>query len=99
MQAPDHDRAQCAYQILALQRVRMPIPLQKGAVVVSHHDCGEFTRRNVVPEFAGLLTRFGIDSISVNPSSGVRTMAVVHEAERGLGPPLEISHAGTPEPA
>ena len=50
-------------------------------------------------EIAGFLTRLGIDSISVNPSSVLRTMAVVHAAERGLAPPLEISRAGTPEPA
>ncbi len=34
-------------------------------------------------EIAGFLTRLGIDSISVNPSSVLRTMAVVHEAEQG----------------
>jgi pyruvate,water dikinase len=43
--------------------------------------CGEAPAN--YPEIAGFLTRFGIDSISVNPSSVLRTMAVVHEAEQG----------------
>ena len=59
--------------------------------------CGEAPAN--YPEIAGFLTRLGIDSISVNPSSVLRTMAVVHEAEQGVAPPLAIGHAGTPEPA
>jgi pyruvate,water dikinase len=59
--------------------------------------CGEAPAN--YPEIAGFLTRLGIDSISVNPSSVLRTMAVVLEAERNVAPPLAISHAGAPEPA
>ena len=59
--------------------------------------CGEAPAN--YPEIAGFLTRLGINSISVNPSSVLRTMAVVHEAEQGVAPPLAIGHAGTPEPA
>lgn len=59
--------------------------------------CGEAPAN--YPEIAGFLTRLGIDSISVNPSSVLRTMAVVYDAERNVAPPLAISHAGTPEPA
>jgi pyruvate, water dikinase len=44
--------------------------------------CGEAPAN--YPEIAGFLTRLGIDSISVNPSSILRTMAVVHEAEQTL---------------
>jgi pyruvate,water dikinase len=43
--------------------------------------CGEAPAS--YPEIAGFLTRLGIDSIGVNPSSILRTMAVVHEAEQG----------------
>ena len=43
--------------------------------------CGEAPAN--YPEIAGFLTRLGIDLISVNPSSVLRTMAVVHEAEQG----------------
>ncbi len=42
--------------------------------------CGEAPAN--YPEIAKFLTELGIDSISVNPSSLLRTMAVVHEAER-----------------
>jgi len=45
--------------------------------------CGEAPAN--YPEIAQYLTRLGIDSISVNPSSVVRTMQVVSEAEAGLG--------------
>ena len=42
--------------------------------------CGEAPAN--YPEIAQFLTRLGIDSISVNPSSLPRTIAVVREAER-----------------
>ncbi len=42
--------------------------------------CGEAPAN--YPEIAGFLTRLGIDSISVNPSSVLRTMAVVYGAEQ-----------------
>ena len=45
--------------------------------------CGEAPAN--YPEIAQYLARLGIDSISVNPSSVVRTMQVVSEAEAGLG--------------
>jgi pyruvate,water dikinase len=45
--------------------------------------CGEAPAN--YPEIAGFLTRLGIDSISVNPSSILRTMAVVYEAEQTAG--------------
>ena len=35
------------------------------------------------PDIARFLTGLGIDSISVNPSSLLRTIRVVHEAEGG----------------
>jgi len=37
------------------------------------------------PEIAQFLTGLGIDSISVNPSSLVRTITVVREAEQSMG--------------
>jgi pyruvate, water dikinase len=43
--------------------------------------CGEAPA--TYPEIARFLTELGIDSISVNPSSLPRTIAVVREAERG----------------
>ena len=43
--------------------------------------CGEAPAN--YPEIARYLTQLGIDSISVNPSSVFRTMAVVVEAEAG----------------
>jgi pyruvate,water dikinase len=49
----------------------------------NHHHvgiCGE-TPANY-PEIARFLTDLGIDSISVNPASVLRTMAIVHDAER-----------------
>jgi len=44
--------------------------------------CGEAPAN--FPEIADFLTRLGIDSISVNPSSILRTMAVVWDAETSL---------------
>jgi pyruvate,water dikinase len=44
--------------------------------------CGEAPANH--PEIAQFLTRHGIDSISVNPSSLWRTIAVVREAEQAL---------------
>lgn len=44
--------------------------------------CGEAPAN--YPEIARFLTELGIDSISVNPSSVLRTMAIVHEAERSI---------------
>ncbi|WP_454633207.1 phosphoenolpyruvate synthase [Bradyrhizobium cenepequi] len=43
--------------------------------------CGEAPAN--YPEIAAFLTRHGIDSISVNPSSILRTIAAVREAEQG----------------
>jgi pyruvate, water dikinase len=49
--------------------------------------CGEAPAN--YPEIARFLTRLGIDSISVNPASLVRTMTVVHAAEQAAAnPPL-----------
>jgi pyruvate, water dikinase len=42
--------------------------------------CGEAPAN--YPEIARFLTGLGIDSISVNPSSVLRTMAIVHDAEQ-----------------
>jgi pyruvate,water dikinase len=44
--------------------------------------CGEAPAN--YPEIARFLTEIGIDSISVNPSSILRTMAIVREAEQSL---------------
>ncbi|MGY4417661.1 phosphoenolpyruvate synthase/pyruvate phosphate dikinase [Bradyrhizobium sp. JR6.1] len=44
--------------------------------------CGEAPAN--YPEIAKFLTELGIDSISVNPSSVLRTMAIVREAERSM---------------
>jgi pyruvate,water dikinase len=44
--------------------------------------CGEAPAN--YPELARFLTELGIDSISVNPSSVLRTMAIVHEAEQSM---------------
>lgn len=46
--------------------------------------CGEAPAN--YPEIAKFLTGLGIDSISVNPSSVLRTMAIVYEAERERAP-------------
>ena len=78
-----------------LEMLRMAI----GGAKRNHRHigiCGEAPAN--YPEIASFLTRLGIDSISVNPSSILRTMAVVHEAEQGVAPPRAISHAGTLEP-
>ena len=47
--------------------------------------CGEAPAN--YPEIARYLAGLGIDSISVNPASLVRTMTVVHEAEEALAGP------------
>jgi len=47
--------------------------------------CGEAPAN--YPEIARYLAQLGIDSISVNPSSILRTMQVVSEAERASAPP------------
>ena len=44
--------------------------------------CGEAPAN--YPEIARFLTELGIDSINVDPSSILRTMAIVHEAERSM---------------
>jgi pyruvate,water dikinase len=44
--------------------------------------CGEAPAN--YPEIARFLTELGIDSISVNPSSILRTMSIVREAEHGM---------------
>lgn len=78
-----------------LEMLRMAI----GGAKRNHRHigiCGEAPAN--YPEIAGFLTRLGIDSISVNPSSVLRTMAVVYQAERDAAPPLATSRAGTPEP-
>jgi len=46
--------------------------------------CGEAPAN--YPEIAAFLARLGIDSISVNPGSVLRTMKVVREAEDALAP-------------
>jgi pyruvate,water dikinase len=51
--------------------------------------CGEAPAN--YPEIARFLTRLGIDSISVNPSSVLRTMAIVCEAEREAGTPEAVA--------
>jgi pyruvate,water dikinase len=45
--------------------------------------CGEAPAN--YPEIARFLAGLGIDSISVNPSSVLRTISVVYEAERNIG--------------
>jgi pyruvate,water dikinase len=45
--------------------------------------CGEAPAN--YPEIARYLTKLGIDSISVNPSSILRTMQVVSDAEAATG--------------
>jgi pyruvate,water dikinase len=49
--------------------------------------CGEAPAN--YPEVAKQLVRFGIDSISVNPSSVVKTLHIVAEAERELAPSMK----------
>jgi len=51
--------------------------------------CGEAPAN--YPEIARFLTEIGVDSISVNPASLMRTIAIVTEAEaspNGAGPKL-----------
>lgn len=61
-----------------LEMLRMAV---RGAKRNHRHIgiCGEAPAN--YPEIAQFLTGLGIDSISVNPSSVLRTMAIVHEAE------------------
>ena len=47
--------------------------------------CGEAPAN--YPDVARFLTKLGIDSISVNPSSVLRTMQAVSDAESGAGAP------------
>ncbi len=47
--------------------------------------CGEAPAN--YPEIARFLTKLGIDSISVNPSSFLRTMEAVSETEAGTPAP------------
>jgi pyruvate,water dikinase len=58
--------------------------------------CGEAPAN--YPEIAGFVARLGIDSISVNPDSVLRTMAVVSGAEREAGI-LDLDHDGARSPA
>jgi pyruvate, water dikinase len=51
--------------------------------------CGEAPAN--YPEIAKFLTELGIDSISVNPSSVLRTMAIVHEAEQSIAKSIVIA--------
>jgi pyruvate,water dikinase len=53
--------------------------------------CGEAPANH--PEIARYLTRLGIDSISVNPSSVLRTMQTVAEAETEMAPQVAAPHA------
>jgi pyruvate, water dikinase len=50
--------------------------------------CGEAPAN--YPEIAQFLTGLGIDSISVNPSSIVRTITVVREAEQSMGSDVSL---------
>jgi pyruvate, water dikinase len=50
--------------------------------------CGEAPANN--PDIAAFLTRLGIDQISVNPASLLKTFTIVHEAEAASG------HEGPP---
>lgn len=65
-----------------LEMLRMAV---RGAKRNHRHIgiCGEAPAN--YPEIAQFLTGLGIDSISVNPSSVLRTMAIVHEAEESGG--------------
>jgi pyruvate,water dikinase len=55
--------------------------------------CGEAPAN--YPEVAGFLVRQGIESISVNPASVLRTMTVVAEAESASGPVLAKAAGST----
>jgi pyruvate,water dikinase len=63
-----------------LEMLRMAV---EGAKRNQRHIgiCGEAPAN--YPEIAQFLAGLGIDSISVNPSSVLRTMAIVHQAEEG----------------
>ena len=71
-----------------LQMLRMAVT---GAKRNRRHVgiCGEAPAN--YPEIAKFLTELGIDSISVNPSSVMRTMRVVHEAERTVAKPTVLA--------
>jgi pyruvate, water dikinase len=53
--------------------------------------CGEAPAN--YPEVARFLTELGIDSISVNPASVLRTMSIVSEAEAGLARDTQVKRA------
>jgi len=53
--------------------------------------CGEAPAN--YPEIARFLARQGIDSISVNPASVVKTMGIVADAEAELAQPVEMKRA------
>ncbi|MTV15477.1 MULTISPECIES: phosphoenolpyruvate synthase [Bradyrhizobium] len=71
-----------------LQMLRMAVT---GAKRNRRHVgiCGEAPAN--YPEIAKFLTELDIDSISVNPSSVMRTMRVVHEAERAVAKPTVLA--------
>ncbi|MEY9500342.1 pyruvate,water dikinase [Bradyrhizobium elkanii] len=71
-----------------LQMLRMAVT---GAKRNRRHVgiCGEAPAN--YPEIAKFLTELGIDSISVNPSSVMRTMRIVHEAERTVAKPTVLA--------
>lgn len=71
-----------------LQMLRMAVT---GAKRNRRHVgiCGEAPAN--YPEIAKFLTELGIDSISVNPSSVLRTMAIVLQAERNMAEPTAIA--------
>ncbi len=63
----------------------------KGAKRNNRHVgiCGEAPAN--YPEIARFLTGLGIDSISVNPSSVLRTMEIVRQAEQATAKPLAVA--------
>jgi pyruvate,water dikinase len=63
----------------------------KGAKRNNRHVgiCGEAPAN--YPEIARFLTGLGIDSISVNPSSILRTMEIVRQAEQATAKPLAVA--------
>ncbi len=54
--------------------------------------CGEAPAN--YPDIAGFLAKLGIDSISVNPSSVLRTISVVHDAEESVAKSERASAQG-----
>jgi pyruvate,water dikinase len=66
------------------------LEMLRQAVVGAHRNarhvgiCGEAPA--TYPEVAAFLTELGIDSMSVNPQSLPRTLAVVHDAETARAP-------------